>query len=290
MSKEENRKELFFPYYINQGRLMDIYAILNNGYSEYEELTFENSIERAKDAKGNLSATGGFKLFKISGEASIDTSKITGNTNGTTVKKVQTISSVLSLVIKELKEKRYIKDVKNAKAGSFICLPVNLKINSIKNMIDELIDMMKLISDISKTGVSTGIKQSDLKIYENIAKSLKSLINSEEIVSECDDYAVTGNISESNYYQGNKSDIIDTDIMCLAQVKKVFPNGTELMKNNKMGLFKDESVKQSLISGIKEMNQNDDFNFSSTAITEIKNKPVYQIEIIALYQSEEFTD
>lgn len=35
---EENRK-LFFPYYINQGRLLDIYAILNDGYSEYSEIT-----------------------------------------------------------------------------------------------------------------------------------------------------------------------------------------------------------------------------------------------------------
>ena len=36
--KTEKQKELFFPYYINQGRLLDIYAILNNGYSEYSEI------------------------------------------------------------------------------------------------------------------------------------------------------------------------------------------------------------------------------------------------------------
>lgn len=32
------KKEIFFPYYVNQGRLLDICAILNGGYSEYSEL------------------------------------------------------------------------------------------------------------------------------------------------------------------------------------------------------------------------------------------------------------
>ena len=41
MSKNESNSkvELFFPYYINQSRLLDIYAILNGGYSEYAEIT-----------------------------------------------------------------------------------------------------------------------------------------------------------------------------------------------------------------------------------------------------------
>lgn len=29
---------VFFPYYVNQNRLLDIYAILNKGFSEYEEI------------------------------------------------------------------------------------------------------------------------------------------------------------------------------------------------------------------------------------------------------------
>ena len=41
-------KDLFFPYYVNRGRLLDIYAILNNGYSEYEELSYSSSSENKK--------------------------------------------------------------------------------------------------------------------------------------------------------------------------------------------------------------------------------------------------
>ena len=44
---EKKRKvELFFPYYINQSRLLDIYAILNGGYSEYAEITTSISTEK----------------------------------------------------------------------------------------------------------------------------------------------------------------------------------------------------------------------------------------------------
>ena len=34
-----SRKELFFPFYINQGRLFDLFAILNDGYYEYAEIS-----------------------------------------------------------------------------------------------------------------------------------------------------------------------------------------------------------------------------------------------------------
>lgn len=37
---------------------------------------------------------------------------------------------------------------------------------------------------------------------------------------------------------------------------------------------------------IKGINENDAIEFSSTAVIGIYDKPVYQIEIIALYQSE----
>ena len=41
MSKEKKDEqiELFFPYYVNQERLLYIYAILNGGYSEFSEVT-----------------------------------------------------------------------------------------------------------------------------------------------------------------------------------------------------------------------------------------------------------
>lgn len=63
MEKQEKTTELFFPYYVNQGRLLDLYAILNGGYSEYIELTTAVGMEYTKSLKTEASVHVGFKLF-----------------------------------------------------------------------------------------------------------------------------------------------------------------------------------------------------------------------------------
>ena len=63
--KAESQKELFFPYYVNQGRLLDIYAILNNGYSEYAEITTAINEEHTKGGRADANGTVGFKLFNF---------------------------------------------------------------------------------------------------------------------------------------------------------------------------------------------------------------------------------
>ena len=46
--KNENDIELFFPYYVNQERLLDIFAILNHGYSEFSEVSVSSKTEKNK--------------------------------------------------------------------------------------------------------------------------------------------------------------------------------------------------------------------------------------------------
>ena len=276
--KTEKNKDLFFPYYVNQGRLFDIYAILNGGYSEYEELTENVNNGAATD----VSASAGFKLLKISSDMSAQSS----SAKGSTVKKVQTVTSVLSMVIETLSEKSYLKDIGTAKVGSFVNIPVNLKINSLKNILDELVDVLGFAKDLESFGVDTSIPRKEIKQYEKIANSLKTYINDEEIIYENNNYAITGNISENNLYQAVKSDIVGSDIMCLAQIKRIYPSGTELMKNNTLGIIKGADMKKALFDSISAIANSEGFEFSSVAISEIKGKPVYQVEIIALYQSE----
>ena len=47
-----NDSELFFPYYIDQARLLDLYAILNGGYSEYEEIQNTANDENVRSEDG----------------------------------------------------------------------------------------------------------------------------------------------------------------------------------------------------------------------------------------------
>lgn len=283
-NKEIENIELFFPYYINQGRLLDIYAILNGGYSEYAEITTAVGDEKTKGGKTEASASGGFKLFNFGGNVSGNLEKRDSRSNENKEKKVQTVTSVLSIVKSSLSKKGYLHDIKEAKSGQFVCVPVVLSINSIKSLLAEMSDLLKLSDNMQKVGASVkGAGKSNNDI-NNILKTMQVLFGGEEILYETDDYAIIGNIVDSNLYQAVRSDIIGTELTCLAQVKRVFPDGTELMKNTIFTKIKDISAKQTLIDAMAKIADGNVFDFEAVSISSIHGKPVYQLEIIALYQ------
>lgn len=284
MKKEENKLELFFPYYINQGRLLDIYAILNNGYSEYSELTTAISGEKTKSGKGEASISGGFKLLSLGCNASVNIDKTDSQSSENKEKKVQTITSILSIVKSTLAQKGYLHEIKDASDGQFVCLPVVLSINSIKSLLSETSELLNLCSTLKKTGFSPEVNSNKISDIEKVLNSIKILFNGEEILFEDKDYAIFGNIFENNLYQAVRSDIIGTKLNCLAQVKRTFPNGTELMKNTIFTKIKNNEIKTKFIQSLESALNNKDFEFEAIAKPNIFNKPVYQLEIIALYQ------
>lgn len=286
MSKEasEKVKELFFPYYINQGRLLDIYAILNDGYSEYVELTTAISEQKAKSGKADVSGNGGFKIFKFGASVSGGIENKSNNQSENKEKKVQTVTSVLSIVKSTLEERGYLKDIHNAAPGQFICIPVVLRINSIKSQLEELAELTKLAVSIQNMGIATGPKNKPPKAMEDVMKAVQVLFSGEEILFDTDDYAVIGNIVDSNLYQSTRSDIIGAELNCLAQVKRVFPNGCELMKNTIFTKIKDSNAKEKLVKEVSSVVGNNVYDFDAVAVASISDKPVYQLEIIALYQ------
>lgn len=89
---------------------------------------------------------------------------------------------------------------------------------------------------------------------------------------------------DDNLYQSVRYDLIGTELTCLAQVKRVFPNGTELMKNTIFTKIKDTTAKQQLIDAMQKIADENVFDFEAVAVSAIHGKPVYQLEIIALYQ------
>lgn len=277
MSKEKDEKiELFFPYYVNQARLLDLYAILNDGYSEFSELTLETSTERHRDLEAGVNVSG-FKLINIGANVSGKVGRNKRNRGESKERKIHTVTSVLSMVKQELFRKNYLCDIQKAKAGQFVCIPVVLSINSMKSLLGEIADVMKQFG-------TTGTNKKDVKDVEKIANQIKVLFDGEEMVCDKGDYAVFGNIVDSHFYQATRSDIIGMNMQCLAQVKKVYPTGTELMKNTVFTKVKDKETKTQFFSAMDELSQKDVYDFEAVAIPSIHNKPVFQLEIIALYQ------
>ncbi len=285
MAKETDKIDIFSPYYINQSRLLDIYAIINGGYSEYSEITSTLNTEKSKKGALEGTFTGGFKVFNFGGSVSGETEASKGQSNACTEKKVQTVTSVLSIVKNTLKQNNYLRNITEAKPGQFICMPVTLSINSVKGLLTEIQDIIKLINDLKKAKIDVGGSLSEINGVDNMLKAIKIVFEGEEILYETDDYAIIANIYDANLYQATRADIIGIELNCLAQVKRIFPDGTQLLKNTIFTKLKDAKAKKEFLDSIKSIANQDNFvDFESVVVTSIDNKPVYQIEIIALYQ------
>lgn len=211
-TKDNSKKELFFPYYVNQGRLLDIYAILNDGYSEYVELTTAISAEKSKGATGEASGNGGFKLFNFGGSLSGSLEKTDTRQTENKEKKIQTVTSVLSIVKTTLEEKGYLNEILSAQPGQFVCLPVTLSINSIKSLLSELSGLIKLTTSMQKIGATVRGANSDAKKMDDLLKTIQVLFKGEEILYETEAFAIIGNVVDSDLYQATRSDIIGTDL------------------------------------------------------------------------------
>lgn len=276
-------KEVFFPYYVNKGRLLDIYAILNRGYSEYEELSLSSNSETKKGGKGEISIETNFKIFKLGGKAGDE--KTRSNSDGTTLsmKKIQTIPSILKIVLEDLTEKKYIKRIENANVGDFVEIDsVSFQINSIKLLMDEVDEILKLTAEMKAYGTTEQKKK--IQGFKNMSKSIRVLCHGEELLYQNANYAIFGNVFDECLYQAVKTDLIDSEFKCLCQIKRKFDNGTSLMKNTIFSKVKGRDVKKKFIDAVYEFQENDAIDFDSVAISEITGKPVYEIEIIALYK------
>lgn len=284
-NSEKNKVDIFFPYYINQSRLLDIYAIINGGYSEYSEITSTINAEKTKKGAVEGSFSGGFKVFNFGAGVSGETESSKGQSNASTEKKVQTVTSVLSIVKETLKKNNYLYDISEAKPGQFICMPVTLSINSVKGLFTEIQDIIKLINDMKKAKIDVDVSLSELNGIDNMLKAFKTVFEGEEILYETDKFAIIANVYDSNLYQASRADIIGIELNCLAQVKRIYPEGTQLLKNTIFTKLKDAKAKKAFLDSISDLSKQENFvDFESVVVPSIENKPVYQLEIIALYQ------
>ncbi|MBM6676376.1 hypothetical protein H6A07_06430 [Olsenella uli] len=277
--------ELFLPYYINQPRLLDIYAILNGGYSEYEEIESLASSESKKARSGSINGKTGFRLFKVGADISgIDEDNAIGH-DKSNIKIVQTATSMLDIVIGSLRSQGFITDIRDSSEGSFVITTITARINSIKSLMNEaksLLELSKKMSGLGNGGRALD-KTNNIKQIEQIVGVTKELFGSEEIVSDQEEYAIVGTINDEYLYQSSREDIVGRSLTCLAQVKQYYPQGTQLLKNTIFTRMKDQRSKEGMIEALRSL-KDSNFDYQADVISEITGKPVYQLEIIALYQ------
>ena len=274
--------KMFIPYYINQDRLFDLYSILNDGYSEYEEITIDTS----KDSSARAKLGGGIKFVKIEAE----TVGEKGEKSGKKEKKVQTIASMLSLVLEQLKKEKYITEINDARAGSFVCLPVTMEMNSLNDFMYETFKMIELTKKIQKIGENGQRKKDNslntvgkqIRDFIDITKSTES---GKELLYNSEKFALVGNYYDEYLYRTTRNGIVGKEMMCFAQISRKHENGAHLLQNSVFSKMKAEEVEE-FFKELGSVKDNDIYKYDTAVISKIEGKAVYEIEIIALFQQE----
>lgn len=282
----------FTPYYINQERLIDIFSILNGGYSTFREILTEQKEEKQNKKNAKVKAGGGFKLFNLGADISLDSTKDKLNGVSTKESVVHTVPSMLAKTLDIMDERKYLQNISNSKITSYITFEAEFMINSVEDLMKEAKTIFELSKKlINLNGPSTNKQNNNTtnnnlstKEIDGIIKNVNPLFNGKEIIGETENYSVFGNIIEKNLYLCEYGELINKKLKCFAQIKNIYDKGTDLMKNTVFSKIKDEKAKTSFISAMESFTQNDAYDFGYTAMANIEDKKTYELDIIALFQ------
>ena len=189
MDKKVTSDQLIIPVYLNEKTVLDMLAIIEDGFSMVSEVT--SSSQDASSSTGKLS--GGIstkaildKLLKIQLEGSFQKDKSTTSGVGTKLEKVHTNVSLLSKFRSELIDGNLLTckagdnlDISNIKAGDFIEIEGALQKNPMIDIMEKFIDVFRM-ADIFTDKPQLGSKKasSEKKAADNVTvRQMQSFLN-----------------------------------------------------------------------------------------------------------------
>lgn len=292
-SKNENswEEKMMLPYYINFNRVLDLYSMINGGYSDYEVVSISGKEEKKSEISGKGSFSISHILLNIGADAGAKSEKGHIVEKSSEAKKVQTLPSMLKSVYDFLYHNNYINKLDNDNIGDFIELDVRFKINSMRLYFKEIENFLTFCcegANLDKSKENEKSRKESIKNFKDIIESTKivqSMFTGDELLdNRLDEYAVFGRFDTDNLYTGNVYSIADTPLKCLAQIKNIYHNGTNLLKDNLTSKIKVEDFINPLMTLFNNSQVNDTFNIDCDIVCDIKNKKVYELEIISLFR------
>ena len=143
--------QLMIPVYINEKIVLDMLAIIEDGFSTVSQVSYsdhkENSNAQKIEAEVSTSASILSKLLKIDLKGELSHSGNCGETENTTKEKVHTNVSLLSKFRAFLTDANILKsgfDISNMKIGDFIEVEGELQKNPLINCMDIFVDVLRM--------------------------------------------------------------------------------------------------------------------------------------------------
>ncbi len=268
MKNNINLDRLIVPIYINEKIVLDMLAIMEDGFSMVSQVNYtehkENNATQKIDAGVSTSATILSKLLKIdiSGELSQAGNK--GEDESVVKEKVHTNVSLLSKFRGFLIEQKMLKsdfDFSKMQVGDFIEVEGELQKNPLISYMDIFIDLFRM-ADIftdkpqlgNKTRVNTQ-KQKENEIIKQIMSFADELKHSGTIDFILSDSKGTAVLSAQEQYLANDniSEIIGGHFKVLGKVISICKEDTEnidLLRKTSLSILSEELLNE-MFSGFK---------------------------------------
>ncbi len=234
--------QLMIPVYINEKIVLDMLAIIEDGFSTVSQVSYsdhkENSNAQKIEAEVSTSASILSKLLKIDLKGELSHSGNCGETENTTKEKVHTNVSLLSKFRAFLTDANILKsgfDISNMKIGDFIEVEGELQKNPLIKCMDIFVDVLRM-ADIfaekpqlnARTQAKAQKQQQDetMKKIKSFASELKHSGTVDFILS---DSAGTVVLSAQEQYLSNDniSEILGGHFKVLGKVIAICADKTE---------------------------------------------------------------
>ncbi len=177
---EYNKDSLIVPIYINEKIVIDMLAIIDDGFSKVSQI---NSVENIDNIKKNtvgvdISANSIIsKFLKIDFKGDIANQKTTQRNNSTSKEKVHTNVSLLSKFRRYISENKILKnnfDIGKLTIGDFVELEGELQKNPLIEFLDAFVDIYKLLDIFSEETQLGNKNKSKIQETEN-QKAIKQI-------------------------------------------------------------------------------------------------------------------
>lgn len=289
--------QLIVPVYINEKIVLDMLAIIEDGFSTVSQVSYtehkENSNSQNFDAGFSTAATILSKLLKINLTGGLSHSRDNEEGENQVYTKVHTNVSLLSKFRTSLADKKILKsgfNVTDIKIGDFIEVEGELQKNPLISYMDSFIDLFRMIdifaekSTLGKKTQAKAQKQQESNIVKQINSLADELKHSGTIDFILSDTAGTVVLSAQEQYLSNDniSEIIGGHFKVLGKVIAICKDEEEnidLLRKTTLSVFPNDQLTE-MLSGF----QNDDmkqFNFP-----ELKTKipdPAVIVIPVAIY-------
>lgn len=297
MNTKNKANSLIIPIYINEKIVLDMLAILEDGFSKVSQVNYAENLENKKDQNmgisGGTTATLLSRLLKIDITAGASHESSSEVSNTISKEKIHTNVSLLSKFRGFLENEEILKKdftVEDINIGDFIELEGELEKNPLINCLEIIKDVLRLsdtLTDKPKLGERNkekGKKQEDSTMLKQIEAITGDLKHSGTIDFILTDSACTAVLSAQEQYLANDniSEILGGRFKVLGKVISICRNeedSIDLLRKTTLSVFP-ENMLDELVSGFRS-EEIEQFHFPEM-VTKIAG-PAVMIIPVAIY-------